>query len=58
MTGGGAQHPLTATGAALFPASDTVVGSDRFVGDLPWAQPVIMIAYHLGQGLIVLSRLG
>lgn len=57
-TATGTQHPLAATGAALFLASDTVLGWDRFVGDLPWAQPVIMIAYHLGQGLIVLSLVG
>jgi uncharacterized membrane protein YhhN len=36
-------------GAALFLASDTMLGWDRFVQRQPWARPAVMVTYHLGQ---------
>jgi uncharacterized membrane protein YhhN len=40
---------LAAAGALLFFSSDTVIAWNRFVRPFAWAQPVIMVTYHLGQ---------
>jgi uncharacterized membrane protein YhhN len=45
-------------GAGLFYASDALIALDRFERPRPWAGLVIMVTYHLGQGLLVLSLLG
>jgi uncharacterized membrane protein YhhN len=55
VTAIGTANPVAATGAVLFVASDAVLGWNRFVGGLPWARVFIMVTYHVGQALIVLS---
>ena len=40
---------LAAAGAVLFFSSDAVIAWNRFVRPFAWAQPVIMVTYHLGQ---------
>ena len=41
-------------GAALFVASDTILGWNRFVRSAAWMPAAIMVTYHLGQlGLVV-----
>jgi uncharacterized membrane protein YhhN len=44
-------------GAALFVASDTVLGWRRFVAEAPWMPVTIMVTYHLGQAGLVASLL-
>jgi len=44
---------LTASGAALFMASDTMISLNRFVAPLPLADFAIMASYYLGQILIL-----
>ncbi|MEY2407115.1 MAG: hypothetical protein QOG39_2031, partial [Acidimicrobiaceae bacterium] len=44
-------------GAALFASSDTMIAWDRFVRSFAVAPVAIMVTYHLGQGLLVLSLL-
>jgi uncharacterized membrane protein YhhN len=46
-------EPLVALGASVFVTSDAVLAVNRFVRPLPRAQLVIMVTYHVGQGLIV-----
>lgn len=48
---------LAIAGAALFYASDTLIGTSRFVRSTPWAPVAIMVTYHMGQCLLVLSLL-
>jgi uncharacterized membrane protein YhhN len=36
-------------GALLFFGSDFMIAWNRFVRPMPWAQPAIMVTYHLGQ---------
>lgn len=48
---------LAAVGALLFAGSDAVLGWARFVGPLPAQRLLVMVPYHLGQGLIVLGLL-
>lgn len=47
-------HPLIASGGAFFLASDTILAFQLFMpATTPsWANPLIMLAYCLGQGLI------
>ncbi|WP_345802174.1 lysoplasmalogenase [Microbacterium sp. AZCO] len=47
-------HPLIAWGGAFFLASDTVLAFLLFVPDAvpSWTDPVVMVTYCLGQGLI------
>lgn len=40
---------LAAAGALLFFSSDAVIAWNRFVRPVAWAQPVIMVTYHVGQ---------
>jgi uncharacterized membrane protein YhhN len=44
-------------GAVLFAASDSMIAWDRFVRSFALAPVAIMVTYHLGQGLLVLSLL-
>jgi uncharacterized membrane protein YhhN len=46
---------LAIAGAALFYSSDALIGLTRFVRSTPWAPVAIMVLYHLGQCLLVLS---
>jgi uncharacterized membrane protein YhhN len=46
---------LAAVGAASFLFSDLVIGWTRFVRSVPAARLMIMVTYHLGQLLLVLS---
>jgi uncharacterized membrane protein YhhN len=50
-------NPLAAAGAVLFAGSDSMIARDRFVGEFPGAGVCIMVTYHLGQALLVLSLL-
>ena len=44
-------------GAALFVASDTILGWRKFVSAAPWMSVAIMVTYHLGQAGLVASLL-
>jgi len=44
-------------GAALFVASDTILGWRRFLAPAPWMSVAIMVTYHLGQAGLVASLL-
>jgi uncharacterized membrane protein YhhN len=48
---------VAGTGAVLFAASDSMIAWDRFVAAFRAAPVAIMISYHLGQTLLVLSLL-
>jgi uncharacterized membrane protein YhhN len=52
---GASGRPLALAGAALFYASDSMIGWNRFVRPLPWAELPIIVTYHAGQALLVLS---
>ncbi len=45
-------------GASLFVVSDTVLGLGRFDRERPWTRVVVMVTYHLAQGLLVAGLLG
>jgi alkenylglycerophosphocholine hydrolase len=47
--------PIAVAGALLFYASDGMIAWDRFVRPLPWSPLPVMVTYHLGQFLLVLS---
>jgi uncharacterized membrane protein YhhN len=51
-------HPLAMAGAALFYASDATLAWDRFVERRPWGRIAVIVTYHLGQALLVLSLAG
>lgn len=53
----GSGNPWAIGGAALFAASDTMLGWNRFVSGFPGARVVIHVTYHLGQALLVVSLL-
>jgi uncharacterized membrane protein YhhN len=42
-------------GAVLFYASDALIGWGRFVRPVDWGRLAVMVTYHLGQLLLVLS---
>lgn len=44
-------------GAALFVASDTILGWRNFVNRRPWMPLAVMVTYHLGQAGLVASLL-
>jgi uncharacterized membrane protein YhhN len=48
-------NPLAALGAGLFFCSDAVLAWNRFVRALPWGPLAVIVTYHLGQALLVLS---
>jgi uncharacterized membrane protein YhhN len=47
--------PVAIAGAALFYASDALIGWNRFVRPAAGGDTTIMVTYHLGQILLVLS---
>jgi uncharacterized membrane protein YhhN len=51
----GTGEPLAIAGATLFYASDALIGWNRFVRPTTWAPLTVMITYHLGQSVLVLS---
>jgi uncharacterized membrane protein YhhN len=50
-------NAVAAVGAISFASSDSLIAWDRFVRPLRWAAVTIMVTYHAGQGLLVLSLL-
>ena len=48
-------NAVMVVGAALFMVSDSLIGENRFVQPRAWGPVAIMVTYHLGQGLLVLS---
>jgi len=48
---------VAAAGALLFVTSDALIGENRFVAPQPWMPVTIMVTYHVGQALLVLSLL-
>ncbi len=48
---------IAIVGAALFVASDSVLGWRQFVSDARWMPVTIMVTYHLGQAGLVASLL-
>lgn len=57
VTAVGTGRPLVGLGAVCFLLSDLVLGLDRFVGSRPRAELVVMLAYHVGQTLMVVGVL-
>jgi uncharacterized membrane protein YhhN len=51
----GTGHAVAIAGAALFYASDALIGRNRFVRPVGGGDTTIMVTYHLGQILLVLS---
>jgi uncharacterized membrane protein YhhN len=54
----GSLVPAALAGAILFAASDTLLAEQRFVRRIPHGDLAVMVLYHLGQGLLVLSLAG
>ena len=50
-------NPLAGLGAGLFFCSDAVLAWNRFVRPLQGGPLAVIVSYHLGQGLLVLSLL-
>ncbi len=48
-------NPLAGLGAGLFFCSDAVLAWNRFVRALRWGPLAVIVTYHLGQALLVLS---
>ena len=48
-------RPLAIAGALLFYTSDAMLAWDRFVGRRLWGRLAVIVSYHLGQALLVLS---
>jgi uncharacterized membrane protein YhhN len=46
---------VAAAGALIFELSDSLIAWNRFVRPLRWAPLAIMVTYHLGQALLVIS---
>ena len=46
---------LLLLGCAVFVASDTVLGHDRFVHERRWAPLTVIVTYHVAQTLIVVA---
>jgi len=51
------QAAIVTAGAVSFLVSDTILAWNKFVRQLAWARPVIMMTYHLGQAGILLGVL-
>ena len=51
-------EPLVAAGATVFVASDAILSVNRFVRPVPHGRLLLMVAYHVGQALIVAGVLG
>lgn len=56
--GAASGRPTAFVGAALSYASDGLIAWDRFVKPLPWSPLPVIITYHVGQALLVLSLAG
>ena len=52
-----AWNVVAMAGALTFYASDSLLGWNRFVRPFPHAHLAVMVTYHLGQLLLVLSLL-
>jgi uncharacterized membrane protein YhhN len=55
VTAIGAGPGLAVAGAALFYTSDALIGLGRFVRAWRWSPLAVIVTYHLGQGLLVVS---
>lgn len=55
ITAAGAGNGWAVVGAALFVASDTILGWRNFVDRRPWMPLAVMVTYHLGQAGLVAS---
>jgi uncharacterized membrane protein YhhN len=51
----GSLHAAAIAGAILFAASDTLLAEGRFVRSIRSGDLAVMVLYHLGQGLLVVS---
>jgi uncharacterized membrane protein YhhN len=51
----GTRHPAAIVGAGLFYTSDALIGWNRFVREHEWGDLAIIVTYHLGQILLVVS---
>lgn len=51
----GSGHGVAIAGALLFYTSDALIGWGRFVRSYDWGRLAVMVTYHLGQVLLVLS---
>lgn len=49
---------ITASGAALFVLSDSLIALNKFHSPVPYARELIMTTYYTAQGLIVWGKLG
>jgi uncharacterized membrane protein YhhN len=55
ISAGASGNVVAAVGAALFAASDSMIAWDRFVRPFRAAAVAIMVTYHVGQALLVVS---
>ena len=55
VSSAGSGRVVAMVGAGLFAFSDSLIGWTRFVGPIRRASVTIMVTYHLGQALLVLS---
>jgi uncharacterized membrane protein YhhN len=53
----GSLNPVAIAGGVLFYLSDSLIGWGRFVKAHDWGALAVMVTYHLGQVLLVLSLL-
>jgi uncharacterized membrane protein YhhN len=51
----GTGNPVAIAGAVSFYASDALIGWGRFVRSYGWGRLAVMVTYHVGQVLLVLS---
>lgn len=51
----GTGDPAAVAGALAFYASDALIAWTRFVGSYAWGRTAVMVTYHVGQVLLVLS---
>lgn len=51
----GSLQPLAIAGAVLFAASDTLLAEGRFIRRVRGGDLAVMVLYHVGQGLLVVS---
>ncbi len=51
----GSLNAVAIAGAILFAASDTLLAEGRFVRSVRHGDLAVMVLYHLGQGLLVMS---
>lgn len=51
----GTGNAVAIAGALSFYVSDSLIGWGRFVQSYPWGRLAVMVTYHVGQALLVLS---